>query len=56
MPPGGTTFIDEQRVLLLLAFLVVLDLQNGLVAEWVYIALYGGSEGGESRATYPVPL
>lgn len=26
MPPGGTTFIDEQWVSLLLSFLVVLDL------------------------------
>lgn len=26
MPPGGTTFIDERMVSLLLAFLVVVDL------------------------------
>lgn len=27
MPPGGATFIDEQRVSVLLSFAVVLDLK-----------------------------
>lgn len=56
MSPGGTTFIDEQWVLLLLSFSVVLDLHYGLVAESVSIALCGGSEEGEASAKYPIPL
>lgn len=40
MPLGGTTFIDEQRVSVMLPFLVVLDLQMELPRSGCPVGLF----------------